>query len=83
MGCSPNVRSNVVLMVSAQNVVGTARYHWGTLSGCTLVSGGDSNPSTWSCPHAAAYAGAVTVTGDNGTTTRNYTVPICGAPTLQ
>ena len=83
MGCSPGVRSNVVLTAMASNTSGTATFSWATLSGCTAVSGQNTASATWSCPHAATYAGAVTVAASNGSTTRAFTVPICGAPVLQ
>src|SRR5262249_10104657 len=82
MGCQPGVRSNVVLKVTGSNVVGVEHVSWTTLSGCDLVSGADTDTVTFSCPHAATYAGSVTIRGDNGSVTRSVTVPICGAPTL-
>lgn len=83
MGCSNGVRSNVVLTAMASNTTGTPTFSWATLSGCTAVSGQNTASATWSCPHAATYAGAVTVSAQNGSTTRAFTIPICGPPVLQ
>jgi hypothetical protein len=83
-GCQAGVRSNVVLTALVTNVLGVAHFAWGTLSGsgpqCDLVSGGDQQTATFSCPNTDIINGSITVSGDNGPTTAAFTMPICGQP---
>jgi hypothetical protein len=83
MGCAPNQTSELVLTVTVTNTVGQPTFNWGTLSGCQPVSGTMTNTATFSCPHTVTSGGLVTVSATNGATTRSYTVPICGQPTLR